>query len=73
VGARVGLNAEYKYIYAHIRSRDSSVVTVTVEVRLRIVERLYILHSVKTGSVAHPASYPMGNGSSFPWGKAAKA
>jgi hypothetical protein len=30
-------------------------------------------HHVQTGSGAHPASYPMGTGSSFPGGKAAGA
>jgi hypothetical protein len=30
-------------------------------------------HSVQTGSEAHPASYPMGTGGSFPGGKAARA
>jgi hypothetical protein len=28
-------------------------------------------HRVQTGSGAHPASYPMGTGGSFPAGKAA--
>jgi len=28
-------------------------------------------HCIQTGSVAHPASYPIGNGGSFPRGKAA--
>jgi len=32
-----------------------------------------VLKSNWMGSVAHPASYPMGIGSSFPWGKAAGA
>jgi hypothetical protein len=32
-----------------------------------------LLHVVQTGSGAHKASYPMGNGSCFPWGKAAGA
>jgi hypothetical protein len=32
-----------------------------------------LLHVVKTGSGAHPASYPMGTGGSFPWSKAAGA
>jgi hypothetical protein len=27
-----------------------------------------LLHSVQTGSGAHPASYPMGTADSFPWG-----
>jgi hypothetical protein len=31
---------------------------------------LYLLHSVQTGSGAHPASYPMGTGGSFLGGKA---
>jgi hypothetical protein len=30
-------------------------------------------HRVQNGSGAHPASYPMGNGGSFPGGKAAGA
>jgi len=29
-------------------------------------------HCVQTSSVAHPASYPMGNRGSFPGGKAAR-
>jgi hypothetical protein len=32
-----------------------------------------LLHSVQTGSGAHPASYPMGTGCSFPGGKATGA
>jgi hypothetical protein len=32
-----------------------------------------LLQVVKTDSGAHPASYPMGNGVSFPGGKAAEA
>jgi hypothetical protein len=31
------------------------------------------LHSVQTGSGAHPASYPVGTGGSFPGGKVAGA
>jgi hypothetical protein len=31
------------------------------------------LHVVHTGSGAHPVSYPMGTGGSFPGGKAAGA
>jgi hypothetical protein len=31
-----------------------------------------LLHSVQTGSGAHPASYPMGTGGYFPEGKAAR-
>jgi hypothetical protein len=33
----------------------------------------YVLHSVRTDSEAHPASYPMGTGGSFPDSKAAGA
>jgi hypothetical protein len=33
--------------------------------------RFVPLHVVQTGSGAHPASYPMGTGGSFPEGKAA--
>jgi hypothetical protein len=32
-----------------------------------------LLHSVQTSSGAHPASYPMGMGGSFPKGEAARA
>jgi hypothetical protein len=32
-----------------------------------------LLYSVQTGHEAHPASYPMGTGGSFPGGKAAGA
>jgi hypothetical protein len=31
------------------------------------------LNVVQTGSGANSASYPMGTGGSFPWGKAARA
>jgi hypothetical protein len=31
-----------------------------------------LLHVIQIGSGAHPASYPMGIGSSFPGGKAAR-
>jgi hypothetical protein len=33
----------------------------------------FFFHSVRTGSGAHPVSYPMGTGGSFPGGKAAEA
>jgi hypothetical protein len=36
-------------------------------------QKFSLLHSVQTGSEAHPASYPMGTGGSFPGGKAAAA
>jgi hypothetical protein len=31
----------------------------------------FLLHSIHTRSGAHPASYPAGNGGSFPGGEAA--
>jgi hypothetical protein len=37
------------------------------------VKNCSLLHSVQTGSGAHPASYPMGTGGSFPGGKAPDA
>jgi hypothetical protein len=36
-------------------------------------QELSLLHVVQTGSGAHPASYLMGTGGSFPGGKAAGA
>jgi hypothetical protein len=44
----------------------------TAEVRFPVGARYFsLLHSVQTGSGAHPASYPMGTGFSFSGGKAA--
>jgi len=37
------------------------------------VEFFSSLHRVQAGSEAHPASYPMGTGDSFPGGKATGA
>jgi hypothetical protein len=34
--------------------------------RVPVGSRTFLLHVVHTGSGAHPASYPMGTGSSFP-------
>jgi hypothetical protein len=42
-----------------------------VGVRVPVVKNF--LHVVQTGSRAHPVSYPMGTGGSFPGGKAAGA
>jgi hypothetical protein len=39
----------------------------------RRVQNFSLLQSVQTGSEAHPASYPMGNGGSFAGGKATGA
>jgi hypothetical protein len=36
---------------------------------IKICQGISILHVVQTGSGAHPASYPMDNGGSFPGGK----
>jgi hypothetical protein len=61
-------------------SRDSSVGIATdyglddrmIGVRFPAYARNFFLrHRVQTCSGAHPASYPMGIGSSFPGGKAA--
>jgi hypothetical protein len=35
------------------------------------VNNFTLLYSIQTGSGAHPASYPIGTGGSFPRGKAA--
>jgi hypothetical protein len=34
-------------------------------------KRFFLLHCVQTGSWAHPSSYPMGTGGSFPAGEVA--
>jgi hypothetical protein len=62
-------------------SRDSVVGIATgyglddwgVEVESRKDQEFSRLQSVHTGSGAHPTSYPMGTGGSFPGGKAAGA
>jgi hypothetical protein len=36
-------------------------------------QQFSLLHAIQTGSGARPPSYPMGTGSSFPGGKAARA
>jgi hypothetical protein len=41
-----------------------------VGVRVLVGSEFSLLHIVQTGSGAHPASYPMGTGDSFPGGKA---
>jgi hypothetical protein len=43
------------------------------KVRFPAVQDFSLLHSVHTDSGAHPVSYAMGTGSSFPRGKAAEA
>jgi hypothetical protein len=48
----------------------------TARVRFPAVQDFYLRHSIQTdqtGSGAHPASYPMGTGGSFPGGKATGA
>jgi hypothetical protein len=44
-----------------------------VGVRVWYGQKVSLLHVVQTGSGAHPASYRMGTGDSFPGGKAAGA
>jgi hypothetical protein len=63
----------------------TSIVFTRVLIRLRVsfclrwiakssnVSAFSFLHVVQTGSEAHPASYPIGTGGSFPGGKAAGA
>jgi hypothetical protein len=41
-----------------------------VGVRVPVGQEFSVLHVVQTGSGAHPASYPMGTGGTFPEGKA---
>jgi hypothetical protein len=58
----------------HLESWDSSVSIATgyrldnrgVGVRVLVGSEFSLLHLVQTGSGVHPASYPMGTGSSFP-------
>jgi hypothetical protein len=47
------------------RSRDSSFSIKIGRFRFLAGARLYLLHSIQTGSGAHPASYPMGTGGDF--------
>jgi hypothetical protein len=44
-----------------------------VGVRVPVGQEFSFLHVVQTGYGVHPASYPMGNGGSFPRGTAARA
>jgi hypothetical protein len=53
--------------FVYLRSQDSSVGIVratgwTARVRFSTVQEFSFLHNVKTSSVAHLASYPMGTG-----------
>jgi hypothetical protein len=63
--------------YKLISSRDSAVGIVssyTIDSEPEFESRKSqkcLLHSVQTGSGAHPVSYPMGTGGSFPGDKAA--
>jgi hypothetical protein len=62
---------EYQYVAQLVQRRPTGWVA---GIRFPTGERDYsLLHSVQTGSGAHPASYPVGTGSSFPWTKAARA
>jgi hypothetical protein len=66
----------------HLKSRDSSVGIVTgyglddQMIGIRFPARagsFSLRHRIQTGSGAHPASYPVGTGGSFPGDKAAGA
>jgi hypothetical protein len=71
--------APCRRIYCLQRSRDSAVGMATgwtaerSEFESREGQDVSSLHVVQTGSGAHPASYPMGIGGSFPGGKAVRA
>jgi hypothetical protein len=65
----------------YIGSRDSAV-GIAIDygmddrgggVRIAVDQECSLLHSVQTGSEAHPASYPMGTGRSSPGDKVAGA
>jgi hypothetical protein len=68
-----------KKIWDKIRSRDSVVGIATgyrldvrgVRVQVPVGKEFSFLHFVQNGSGAHPTSYPMGIGGSFPGSKAA--
>jgi hypothetical protein len=71
---RVPVTGVYSKVYYHLqepvqrlaeRARDRSSSAGRV--------RISLLHAVQTGSGIHPISYPMGNGGSFPGGKATGA
>jgi hypothetical protein len=75
-------NINIGYICNKIRSRDSVVSIATgyglddrgVGVRVPVESRIFsLLHVLQNDSGAHPASYPMGTGGSFPGGKASGA
>jgi hypothetical protein len=65
----------FRNINDHFRGSSGSIVSDyglddrAIEVRER-TEDFSSSPCVQTGSVAHPASYPMGTGGSFPGGKA---
>jgi hypothetical protein len=71
----------YQTVRYHNRSRDSIVGMATgmgwmregSEFESHYSQEFSFLHVVQTGSGAHPASYPMGTGGSFPGGEAAGA
>jgi hypothetical protein len=71
----------YNVYGMYIESRDSTVGIATgyglddqgVEVRVPEGARIFTFPCRQIGSGAHPASYPMGNGGSFPGGEAAGA
>jgi hypothetical protein len=73
-GSHIG--TQQCYLVYKLYTRDNSVGIATgwtSRVRVPSVQNLSLLHSVQTGSGAHPASYQMGTGDSFPGGKAAEA
>jgi hypothetical protein len=65
----------------YVRCQDSAVGIATVYglddrgvgIQVLVGSTIVFLYIVHTGSGVHPIPYPMGTGSSFPLGKAAKA
>jgi hypothetical protein len=46
-------------------------IMLTIKIDSRQRQEIFFLHNVQTGSGAHPASYPLGTGGSFPGDKVA--
>jgi hypothetical protein len=70
---RVSLYSVIFYYGAGIVQSVSRLATGWLEFESLYGKEFYFLHVVQIGSRAHPASYPMGTGDSFPEGKAGSA
>jgi hypothetical protein len=65
-------------VVQNLRSRESSVGRATgfgldARILFPAVQNISLLHGAQTESGAHPASYPMGTGGSYPRDKTARA